>query len=290
MFKRLLRLCFSRPAWEALAAWRFRASETWALCQTLAPPFGLFSAVKLWLGEQLGRPGRDGLRRVWPAGFRSPICYRPRSSDLGVLSQVFGRCEYAAVSAESDIRLILDCGANIGCTSLYFLHRYPQAHLIAVEPDAENFRICERNLAPFADRVTLIQAGVWSSEGPLKVVRGTFRDGMEWSHQVRPALADEQADCHAITVEALLTLAGMPRVDVLKIDIEGAEEELFSADCDTWLRRTRHLVIELHGQACEHAFERALDGYEFRAERSGELLVCRELTAPPQRRCAPCLS
>jgi hypothetical protein len=79
---------------------------------------------------------------------------------------------------------IIDCGANIGCSAFYFLSKYPDAELIAIEPDEGNFP------AP-----TEKPGGIWkASSGPssrrlvnnqrLRVDRGHFGDGMEWSLQV----------------------------------------------------------------------------------------------------------
>ena len=288
MLKKLVRSCASPSAWKSLSSWRFHATRTWEQCQILAIPFGVRAAVSLWVGEQLGTPAPGGLRRLWLPGVNSAIYYRPRSSDIGAICQVFGLQEYRPSANEQDVRLILDCGANIGCTSLYFLHRYPRAHIIAVEPDPGNFQVCQRNLAPFAERTTLIQAGVWSSEGPLRVVHGAFRDLREWLTQVRPALPGEQVDCPAITIDALLARSGRLSIDLLKIDVEGAEEELFANGADRWLPQTRHLVIELHGLACEQAFWRALSKYNFHTEQSGELLICRGLQPKtPCRSVAP---
>jgi FkbM family methyltransferase len=276
MLKRLLRSCVSPTVWEALVRWRVNARLTWKQCRNVLSGLGVRPTLNLWVGEQLGPPC-SGLRRLQLDGFDYPLYYRPRSSDLSVICQVFGQRDYEGSAGERDVRLILDCGANIGCTSFYLLHRYPNAHVIAVEPDPGNFRVCQRNLAPFGDRVTLVNAGVWSSEGPLRVVRGAFRDKREWSFQVRPALPGEPADCLATTIEALLVRSGRPFIDLLKMDIEGAEEELFTAAPDGWLRRTRHLAIELHGPSCERAFWRALAGYRCSLDHSGELLICRDL-------------
>jgi FkbM family methyltransferase len=173
---------------------------------------------------------------------------------------------------ETDVRYIVDCGANIGLTTLYLLHHYPAAQAVVVEPDAGNMRVCRRNLAPFARRVTFVQSGVWSASLPLVVERGRYADGGEWSFQVRPAMTGEQADLIAQTVDDLLNAGDFPRADILKMDIEAAEAELFAGPTE-WLDRVRMLVIELHGQECERVVERAVAGRLARVGMCGELTL-----------------
>jgi hypothetical protein len=67
-------------------------------------------------------------------------------------------------------------------------------------------------------------------------------------------------------------------IDLLKIDVEGAELPLFTSNFESWLARTRNLVIELHDGECSDAFFRALKGYDYQLERSGDLTLCKNIT------------
>jgi FkbM family methyltransferase len=193
---------------------------------------------------------------------------------------LFARHEYACVANEPDVRYIVDCGANIGCSALYLLQRYPRAEIVVVEPDAENMQMCRRNLAPFAGRVTFIQAGVWSASVPMVVERGKYRDGAEWAFQVRPAKPCESPHFVSMTLGDLMAAASFPRIDLLKMDIEAAEQEVFRAGYETWLDRTRTLAVELHDDQCKRAVVRALAGYPFTSLQSGELTVFRKCASP----------
>jgi FkbM family methyltransferase len=170
------------------------------------------------------------LRRVNLPGYHHPLYFRPHTSDVQVIRQVFVQREYAAVEKLTDVRLIIDGGANIGCTSFFLLHAYPDARLIAVEPDAGNMAVCKKNLARFRSRVTFVQAGIWENDAPLKVVRGEYRDGQAWSFQVRPCESYDRYDFRGVTIGELLRTSGCDRIDLLKMDIEGAEEVVFAAD------------------------------------------------------------
>jgi FkbM family methyltransferase len=214
-------------------------------------------------------------------GYEFPVHFRPRTSDPDVIEQVFVRQEYACVAGLAEVRTILDCGANIGCTAFYLLHAYPDAEVVVVEPDEANLRICRLNLAPFGERVRFLQAGVWPRAEPLRVERGKFRDGRAWSYQVRPCRSGQRPDMTGIPLRDLVSM--LPSgVDLLKIDIEGAERGVFEALESDALERVRNIAIELHDEACERAFDRALETYSGERMVAGELTVIRNL----QRRTA----
>jgi FkbM family methyltransferase len=234
-----------------------------------------------WIQLERDIAARERVRWVHLPGFNHRVYYRAGTSDPRVLLQIFARREYECVAQEPEVRCVVDCGANIGCTSFFFLHRYPRARVVCVEPDPGNMALCRRNLAPFGDRVTFIQSGVWSSTAPMVVDRGRFGDGSAWSFQVREARRDEPVDFHALTIPDLLRAGGFERVDVLKVDIEAAEAEVFqNAD---WLGVVRHLVIETHGQECERAVAGAFLGREYELRFSGELTVYKNIRRSGER-------
>lgn len=267
--------------WSAARRWSAKLRELRSDYGRWFHLLGAWGTFRLWLDNRVASflaRRHPRLCRVRLRGYTQPLSFRMRSSDKDVIWQVFGRREYEVVANEKDIHLIVDCGANIGCSSFYFLHRYPDAHVIAVEPDPGNFRLCQLNLAPFGDRVTLINSGVWSQRVPLRVERGCFRDGREWSFQVRPVNGDGAAEFMATTIDELIVRSGRGTIDLLKIDIEGAEQHLFGNGAAEWLERTRTLAIELHGPECQLAFDKALEGSRFRRACSGELTLCWNLT------------
>jgi len=206
-----------------------------------------------------------------------PVHIRLGSSDRQVLTMIYTDGEYGALDSLGNVRLIVDCGANVGYSSAYFLNQFPQAHLIAVEPDDGNFAMLRRNLQPYADRITLYPAGLWSHPAGLVVCKGQYRDGREWATQVRESRDGETADIQAMDVETLLAASGMDAIDLLKIDIERSEAEVFSHNCAIWLPQVKNLVIELHDAECERIFFQALSSFSYDLSRSGELTICRNL-------------
>src|SRR5438477_11598669 len=146
----------------------------------------------------------NGSRRepVWMRSRNAshPLGGRVHTSDGKVFYQVFARLEYSCVDELKDVKLIIDCGANVGYSSAYFLSRFPDAKLIAVEPDSGNFQMLQRNLAPYGDRVRLVQSGVWSHSCGLVISEERFGDGGEWAIQVRETRAGETPQMTAVDI------------------------------------------------------------------------------------------
>jgi len=200
-----------------------------------------------------------------------PLWCRHGTSDTDVFGQIFVYREYRCLDDVSDAKLIIDCGANVGFSAAYFLTRFPGAHVIAIEPDEDNFNSLARNLAPYSPRLTALHKGIWSRPAGLVISEAPFGDNREWAVTVRETRDDERPTLEAITIPSLIPEGG--RVSILKVDIEGSEREVFSGNCD-WLDAVDNLVIELHGADCEVVFKRAIAGRGFKRSRYGELHVC----------------
>lgn len=200
-----------------------------------------------------------------------PLRCRAGSSDIEVFRQIFVEREYTCVDDLREPLLMIDCGANVGFASAWFLSRYPRLRAIAVEPDPANAAALRGNLASFGARATVYESGVWSSTSGLTLVRGAFRDGREWAIQVRESRPEERPDLTALDIRTLIDLAGDGCVDVLKVDIEGAEGEVFGRGPTDWLERVDNLVIEIHAPELETIVNAALPEREFERSTSGEL-------------------
>jgi FkbM family methyltransferase len=218
-----------------------------------------------------------GLRvRGWP----HRVGGRYGTSDLSVFEQIFIREEHRwAKQQVVPVRdmLILDCGANVGYSTIYFLRLFPSSTVVAVEPDVENYAMLASNLSHGNSSITLLRAAVWSCNTSLQCSNLGFRDGQHWSRQVRLANHDEDGVVASVTVSGLLELSGLPRISILKMDIEGAEAEVFSKDPSIWLRRTDAVAVELHddtnfGDAPRIVTE-ALARENFKLSTCGELTV-----------------
>jgi FkbM family methyltransferase len=194
---------------------------------------------------------------------------------LDVFQQIFLEREYRCLDDVGNSGLIVDCGANVGYASAYFLTRHPNAQLIAVEPDPGNFAVLAANLAPFGTRCRTLCSAVWPDRTGLVMSELPFRDGREWARQVRPAQCGEAPQMIAVDLGSVLRVSGFERISILKMDIEGAEASIFASNYEAWLDKVDVLVIELHGPECESVFHRAISAYDFASSKCGELTVCR---------------
>jgi FkbM family methyltransferase len=128
------------------------------------------------------------------------------------------------------------------------------------------------NLAPYGDRARVVESAVWAPRTGLTVERPSGA-GAEWGVRVVAAPPGVQPDLEAIGVGDLIEESGSAAVDLVKIDIEGAEAVVFSESCD-WIQRLRMIAIEFHGEDCRRSFFEAMKSYRYDLSYSGELAVC----------------
>jgi len=181
---------------------------------------------------------------------KEPIFLRRSGSDRFTFTEVYEDNVYESlVPLMANCETMVDLGANIGLTSRYFLHRFPQLKVLAVEAHPNSFSILKRNLAPFAanGRAKAIHAAAWSTNG---TVYGDDHGHPE--HYSRFSVTQEMgkvrrgtAQIPAYKLETLFDTHHLPHVDLLKIDIEGTETELFKNDL-SWASRVRMIAVEFH--------------------------------------------
>jgi FkbM family methyltransferase len=232
----------------------------------------------------LVRLGRK-LRFPWPAsGHFHPrqvqytLTARLRgSSDLDVFRQIFIIEEYSALRGMKNISLVLDLGANVGYFSTYSLSCFPNSRVVAVEPDERNIAVCKINLKPYGERAILLCGAVWAERTALCLSIGSYGDGREWATQVVQPPDGSAGYVQAWDVGSLIDMAGAAELDLLKVDIEGAEQVVFGETARTWLPRVHNICIELHGPECQETFFNALAEYDYELDHSGELTICKDL-------------
>ena len=212
---------------------------------------------------------------------RFPLWCRPRTSDLSMFAEILCHRAFRCLDGVADARLIVDCGANVGYSSAYFLSRYADATVIAIEPDAANFELLERNVAPYGGRCRLLRTAVWSHPTGMVLAAERLGAGNECARTVRPIIAGERPEFVAIDIGSLLDASGFDRISILKVDIEGAERIVFASNYAHWLPRVDSLIIELHDEECSRVFQSAIAGEDFVVSSCDEQTVClRKATRP----------
>lgn len=204
---------------------------------------------------------------------------RKRSSDLKVFNQIildeeFKNIKDLIIKNGISVTSILDAGSNIGLTTIYFKKYFPEAKIICVEPDENNLLQLKANIVinELKD-ITIIEGGIWINKGFLKIDT-TFRDGMEWSRRLLPS-ADQSGTVPTFTIDELLYSNNWDFVDFLKIDIEGAEEYIFTDIANLeFLRKVKVISVEVHRVfEIGHIIVDVFLKYGFKIYISGELLI-----------------
>jgi len=223
--------------WNVATAWHYRA--------------GLADFTRRLVLAYSAKLPRRVRRPEWTIGFRYPVpignvrlLLRDNGgSDLFIQSEVFEH-EYYRLPLARLPTTVLDLGANIGLSAVYFGRLFPEADLACVEPIPDNLRLLARNLALNAIPATVIPAAVDASDG--RVVMEL--QGRDYEHRIvlpsrcssRPML-----EVDAISVPTILRRLSWGRIGLLKVDIEGHEAALFARDCG-WLDRVDAMCIECH--------------------------------------------
>lgn len=196
---------------------------------------------------------------------KSPFWLRVCYSDIKTYEQVFVLQDYKFL-VEKHPKYIVDAGANIGLASIYFANKYPSTKIIAIEPEQSNFELLKKNIAPYPNIIP-IQAALWNKNEEINLVDpGLGKWGFMTENQAR--VEDSLGNiCHTvmgITIDKILEDYALEKIDILKMDIEGAEREVFS-DNSSWIKKIDSIIIELHERmkaGCNRSFYCRSNGFD----------------------------
>jgi FkbM family methyltransferase len=180
--------------------------------------------------------------------------HRGTRADCGVIRQIFIKEEYSLrkfrrradiddayhlILKQGKTPLIVDAGANIGVSVVWFMDSYPNSHIIAIEPDPDNVRLLRSNVAGLD--VDIREAALGAEDGLVSLIDP---GSGEWGYQTS---ADPNGMCPRLSITRLINekiaLDYVPFL--IKIDIEGGEDNLFGAST-SWVDLFPLLIIELH--------------------------------------------
>ncbi|PBB87880.1 MULTISPECIES: FkbM family methyltransferase [unclassified Mesorhizobium] len=223
------------------------------------------------------------------------LLVRPTDSDLFVISQVFGHCEYQIGEAGQNalnrlakewrrkgfVPVIVDAGANVGYSSIFFSDKYPDALVMAVEPDRRAFEALISNCAE-SEQIVSVYGALWRHDGQVALVN---TDRPSWARAV-----SEGQGVPSITLKSLLAKVPKAKLLILKMDIEGAEREV-TRDCGKLLRDAPCIIVEPHdflfpGRGCLSFVYASLTERSIDSLVSGEnlIFIASELLTPKTSR------
>lgn len=163
------------------------------------------------------------------------VYFKDGYSYLSSINEVFVNHCYKFVS-DNPKPIIIDCGANIGISVIYFKQFYPDSTVIAFEPDSSNFELLEKNVSAFQfSGVSLFKKAVWIHNDSVSFLETSSQESR---------IENSNDSKNSVPAARLKDYLQSP-VDLLKIDIEGAEYDVLM-DCAENLKNVKNLFVEYH--------------------------------------------
>src|SRR5438477_8439907 len=205
--------------------------------------------------DRLVRIGQLERLTLSARGAERDFFFRRDSSDSRVIDQIFHAnaydlsrlrrfsqlVEFLTRNRRSGKRpLIVDAGANIGASSLYFATKFPDAVVVAVEAEFGNYQVLAENARGLG--IVAVNGAIASTSGRVRIV--DVGEGF-WGYQTQPA-AGGGPGVRSLTMDQVYeTYASECFPFIVKIDIEGGEQDLSSGNVE-WVQHTPLLIVELH--------------------------------------------
>lgn len=175
------------------------------------------------------------------AGQAIDVALRPYAGDFFVWHEVFGGRFYEMPAEwRPRVRTVLDLGAHVGMTALFQLETLPGVRVVCVEPSPHNAALLRGNLQSFGARAAVIEGAVGGQSGEVHIDVG----GWSWGGRTDASPGTGYA-VRCYTVDEIMRKARLDSIDLLKIDVEGAEAAVF-ANCDSWIGAVGSIMIEIH--------------------------------------------
>jgi FkbM family methyltransferase len=221
--------------------------------------FGIIPVLNIIFSKLIA--SKKNLIEISLPELRYPIKLRANTSDLKVLEQIFFDEDYN-FPIDFEPKLIIDGGAYVGYSSVFFANRFPEAKIIAVEPEPSNFKLLKENTRNYKN-IEVINSGIWNKLAYLRI-----KDIPLWhsGFMVEEVTDGEEFSFKAITIGEISKRSGYKEIDILKLDIEGSEKEVFSSNYEDWLSKVKIIFIELHDRmkpGCSEALFSTVNKYNF---------------------------
>lgn len=210
---------------------------------------------------------KSSIISIFNKKWKKEIFLRPRSSDILCFNQI---CVYNSYNffVKLKPKTIVDAGANIGLFALDIHFKYPEAKIVCIEPDFKNYQILNKNV----EKIRNIETHNTFLSATKKKYRVVHKEGNEWSSFIVPSKKKEAK----IGLKISELVRKLKKIDILKIDIEGSEKEVFEQISIQDLKKIQVIIIEFHDRLknfCARAFYKKICNLYFLQENVGESTV-----------------
>jgi FkbM family methyltransferase len=225
------------------------------------PHLGLLGSLKLLLHRYIG-----GVFKLRCQTIPTTLNLRGQTSDLSVTYTIVCHRDYDFPEIR-DVDYILDCGAYIGVSTLHLKNTLKPKKAIAVEPNPENFNLLALN-CDNDDDIRCIHGAIWHDKKMLSIANPNAE---KFSFQCSDSVSETASSIiEAHTMSELLADFKDGRI-LVKMDIEGAEKEIF-AENSKWLGMIDYLIMEIHPGCWKAVFD-ALANYDYDCRFQGENIL-----------------
>jgi len=229
--------------------------------------FGIIKGICLYLRFKFHLT-----RKLRVPGILHPVCLRPGTIDEYTFIEIFVMKDYIIQYQidETERPVIVDAGANIGLSSVFFAGKFPHAIIECFEPEDENYALLIKNTENYPN-IRPHKSALWWKSGFVSVI--------DKGYGLRGFVTEEtgkEDHIPALSVDDLMIQHNYQSIEILKMDIEGSEKDLFDHNTDKWLSRIKFLIIELHDTmrpGASMSLFKALSPYNYSTSISGENLI-----------------
>lgn len=205
-----------------------------------------FSALRAPRGEAATNGQGTDRVSVRFAGRRLAITIRPDTFDLSLIKSILCDGSEYQLPVPLQPRVIVDAGANIGVTALYFAALFQDARIFCFEPLPANLELLRQNTAPFSDRIVIVPKGLSDRTGVLEFHPSTNTSDFSAGGFGAWGESSRTERLPVTTLEDAIREYAIPKIDVLKLDIEGSEGPALRGTPASVLEQLDVMVGELH--------------------------------------------
>lgn len=236
---------------------------------------GLKELIKLKLGRiPFMRLKKNKIISIYISVYKPIIYLRENTSDYSTFKQIFLSKEYD-IDYNFSPRVIIDAGANVGMAAVFFSELFPKAIIYSIEPEKSNFIFLKKNTKSYPKVICMQNALHHTANEILDILD----EGIgKWGFVTKASSHGTDINTivskvKTVSIRSILKDYEIDVIDILKVDIEGAEIALFELDYEYWLSRTRCIVIELHDRfypGCEERVFNVINKFNFHRYKKGE--------------------
>ncbi|WP_396181004.1 FkbM family methyltransferase [Flavobacterium sp.] len=197
--------------------------------------FSLKDALSLYFGL------KNNSEEIYLSNLGRKIYLRKNTKDTETFEEIFLSSLYDTALPIVP-KTIVDAGANVGLASLFFRMKYPNASIVAIEIEDKNILAIRKNTADFTN-FEIKHNALFNKKAYFKIIDPYNATN---SFQIVETTNPEEANSTSVTLDEILTTKKWETIDVLKIDIEGAEKQLFESNYENWLPKTKIIMVETH--------------------------------------------